>query len=95
MSGGRPMVQFEWDPAKAAANLKKHGISFADASQAFGDQLSLTIADPDSPEQRLVLIGQLPGGRLLVVVHALRGTVIRLISARPATRHERKSYEQT
>lgn len=89
------MVQFEWDPVKAAANLQKHGVSFAEASEAFGDPLSLTIADFDAPEQRFVLVGLSPAGRLLVVVHTVRSNTIRLISARSATRQERKSYEQT
>ena len=90
------MTDFEWDPDKAATNLKKHGISFEEATTSFFDILSVTISDPlhSEVEKRAVLIGQSSSGRLLVTVHADRGSRIRLISARTATRKERKDYEK-
>ena len=89
-------MHFEWDPEKARANLAKHGVSFEEAMGAFLDPLSVTILDPDhgEGENRFVLIGQSSRDRLLVVVHADRGKAIRLISARRATRRERRTYEQ-
>jgi hypothetical protein len=89
-------MHFEWDPEKARANLAKHEISFEEAMQAFLDPLSVTILDPDHSEgeDRFVLLGQSAAGRLLVVVHTDRGEAIRLISARRATRRERRTYEQ-
>jgi hypothetical protein len=89
-------MHFEWDPEKARANRAKHGVSFEEAMRAFLDPLSVTILDPDHSESeaRFVLIGQSPSGRLLVVVHTDRGDAIRLISARRATRRERRTYEQ-
>ena len=89
-------MHFEWDPEKARANLAKHGVSFEEAMRAFLDPLSVTILDPDHTEgeDRFVLIGQSATGRLLVVVHTDRGDAVRLISARRATRRERRTYEQ-
>lgn len=89
-------MRFEWDPVKAAANLEDHGVSFPEASTAFGDPLSITIADPDhsQDEQRFILLGLTFSGRLVVVVHTDRGEATRLISARLATRRERRTYEQ-
>lgn len=89
-------MNFEWNPEKAAANIEKHGVSFEEAATAFGDPLSLTISDPDhsDSEDRFVLLGQSYSGRLLVVVHTERGDGIRIISARLATRYERRSYEE-
>lgn len=88
-------MEFEWDPYKADSNLEKHRIPFDEAATAFGDPLSLTIADPDhsEDEERFVLLGQSFLGRLVVVVHTDRGERIRIISARIATRNERRSYE--
>ena len=88
---------FEWDPVKAEANLRKHGVSFLDATAVFADPLSITIADPDhsESEKRFVSIGMCSKGRLLIVVHTTRGATIRLISARRATRKERNTYEET
>jgi uncharacterized DUF497 family protein len=84
----------EWDPAKARANLRKHGVDFADAVIALEDDLALTIADPDAEgEERFVSLGMDAGGRLLVTVFTLRGKRVRLISSRPATRAERRAYE--
>jgi len=87
---------FEWDPEKAAANLRRHGVTFEEASTAFGDPLSLTIGDPDhsDEENRLILLGYSDARRLLAVSHTERGETIRLISARIASRPERKDYEQ-
>jgi uncharacterized DUF497 family protein len=89
-------LQFTWDPQKAAANLRKHGVGFPEAATAFVDPLSLTIPDPDHSvgEERFVLIGQSERRRLVVVAHVERGELIRIISARLATRHERKTYEE-
>jgi uncharacterized DUF497 family protein len=90
-------LRFEWDDVKSATNFDKHGVSFQEAATAFGDPLSLTIADPDhsgSDEQRHILLGQSFQGRLLVVVHVERGDTIRIISARSATRRERQDYEE-
>lgn len=89
-------MEFEWDAAKAESNLEKHGVSFDEAATAFGDPLSITIADPDhsTDEDRFVLLGEAYTGRLVVVIHTERGARIRVISARLATRRERLSYEQ-
>jgi uncharacterized DUF497 family protein len=87
---------FEWDPAKALANLERHGVSFEEAATAFGDPLSLTRHDPDhsDDEDRFALLGLTSGGRLVVVVHTDRDERTRIISARPATALERRTYEQ-
>ena len=88
-------MRFEWDPAKAQRNLAQHGVSFNDAATALGDPLSITVDDPDHSlgEHRFVLVGQTYDGRLVVVVHTDRDETVRLISARLATRQERKQYE--
>jgi hypothetical protein len=87
---------FEWDQKKARHNIKMHGVSFDEASTAFRDPLSRTIADPlhSKGEERLVLIGESLKRRLLVVVHAERGDRVRIISARLATNKERLRYEE-
>ena len=87
---------FEWDRNKAQQNIKKHGISFEEATTVFGDLLSLTIRDPlhSIDDERFVIIGYSYKYRLLVVVHTERGNRIRIISARRATRRERKTYEE-
>jgi uncharacterized DUF497 family protein len=89
-------LEFVWDPAKAAANLRKHGVSFPEATTAFADPNSLTVPDPDhsATEERLILLGLSTRSRLLIVAHTERGDVIRLISARKATRKERITYEE-
>jgi len=89
-------INFEWDDRKAKSNLRKHGVSFEEAATAFGDPLSITVADPDHSEQedRFVLVGSTFRDRLVVVVHTERGDKIRIIGARPATRSERRTYEQ-
>jgi uncharacterized DUF497 family protein len=89
-------VHFEWDPAKAARNLAKHGVSFDEASTVFGDPLAGTIVDPrhSGEEPRFITIGLSTRQRLIVVAHAEREDRIRIISARRATRRERRSYER-
>jgi uncharacterized protein len=89
--------RFEWDEAKAAANLRKHKVSFEEAATVFGDALAYTFDDPDHSfgEVRLLTFGVSHSGRLLAVIHAERGRAIRIISARRATRHERGTYEQS
>ena len=89
-------LRFEWDLTKAAANFRKHGVSFQEASTAFADPASLTIADPDHSiaEDRYLLIGVSIVGRLLVVSHTEREDTIRIISARAAAPRERKCYEE-
>jgi uncharacterized DUF497 family protein len=89
-------LRFTWDPKKAAANLRKHEVSFEEAVTAFGDPQSLTVPDPDhsAREERFVLIGHSDTGRILVVVHTERPDQIRLITARIATRHEQQTYEE-
>ena len=87
-------MRFQYDPTKVASNLKKHGVSFADAEGVFYDPLAMHQLDPDSEdEERFVAVGISSAGTVLVVVYTLRGEEIRLISARPATRQEVKSYE--
>lgn len=88
---------FEWDSRKARSNQAKHGVSFEEAATVFGDLLSLTIPDPlhsGPSEERFITIGSSYLGRLLVVVHGDEGESIRIISARRATRRERKDYEE-
>ena len=89
-------MRFEWDPRKAAANLRKHGVSFEEATTALRDDLALTGRDPDHSrgEPRYITFGVSNAGRLLVVAHTERGGLIRIISARNATRSERKIYEE-
>jgi uncharacterized DUF497 family protein len=91
------MLTFEWDVNKARSNLTKHAVSFQEATTVFGDPVSLTIPDPahSQVENRFIVLGQSHSGRILVVVHTERGDNIRIISARPASRRERKQYEET
>lgn len=87
-------MEFQFDPAKAAGNLRKHGVSFADAESLFWDPLALHRIDPDSEgEERFVAIGAGSTGQLLVVVYVVRGETIRLISARRASPAEKRAYE--
>jgi hypothetical protein len=90
------MLLFEWDPNKAKENLEIHGVSFDEAGTAFRDTLSLAIYDPlhSEEEDRFVLLGNSYKDRILVVVHTVRGDNIRLISARKASKKERKQYEE-
>ncbi len=89
-------IQFEWDPRKAQANLRKHKVSFEDAQSVFSDERALLIDDPDHSEEedRFVLLGLSQSLRLLVVVHCYRaeGRVIRIISARKADADEQSIY---
>jgi uncharacterized DUF497 family protein len=89
-------MRFEWDPRKAAANLRKHGISFEEATTALRDNLAITGRDPDhsTGETRYITFGVSSQGRLLVVAHTERGGLVRIISARTATKSERKIYEE-
>ena len=87
-------MRFQYDPSKAASNLKKHGVSFADAEGVFFDHWQFISWTPDSEdEERFIAVGMGSAGIILVVVYTLRGEEIRLISTRHATRHEVKNYE--
>lgn len=94
MPGGK--LQFEWDPRKAAENLRKHGVSFHEAATIFDDPLAITYPDPDHSEgeSRWLSFGISVEGRLLVVAHAEAGDTIRIVSARRTARGERKIYEE-
>ena len=89
-------MEFEWDKTKAARNLVKHGVDFSEAASIFGDALSRTFADPDhsDDEERSITIGVSNRGRILIVAHTDREARTRIISAREATRRERKTYEE-
>jgi len=87
-------MRSQYDPAKAAENLEKHKVSFADAEGVLHDPLALTVEDPDAQgERRFVAVGLGSAGDLLVVVYTWRGEEIRLISARRASAKERRRYE--
>jgi uncharacterized protein len=90
------MIKFEWDSAKATANIKKHGVSFEEAQSAFYDEFAIQFFDDDhsSDEERFLLLGMSTGSRLLLVAHCEReaGHVIRIISARKATKRESAFY---
>jgi uncharacterized protein len=90
-------MRFEWDPRKAKLNLRKHRISFEEATTAFRDPLSATGSDPDHSltEKRFLTFGISSKGRLLTVSHTELGDSIRIISARRATRQERSIYEES
>ncbi len=90
------MIQFEWDPAKAKINLRKHGIAFREAVTVLRDPLGITIFDPDhsDEEDRFITFGFSAAGRLLMVAHTERGERIRIISARRLIRAEREAYER-
>lgn len=86
-------TRYEWDRAKAASNLRKHGIHFADAVAVFADESALTLDDPNPDEERYVTLGMDAFARVLVVVYTWRGEdTVRLISARRATRNEQNLY---
>jgi uncharacterized DUF497 family protein len=89
-------LQFEWDEKKAKINKRKHGVTFEEATTAFADELSITIDDPihSEDEDRLILIGQSKGFKTLIVIHVEKRESIRIISARKATKHEQKFYEE-
>ena len=88
-------MKFEWDPLKASRNESKHGVSFVEAIEVFGDNLSSTARDPDHSfdEERFVIFGKSTSGSYLVVSFTERGARIRIISARSMTRRERRAYE--
>jgi uncharacterized protein len=87
-------MRLQYDPAKAAENLKKHKVSFADAEGVLEDPLAVTVEDPDAErEKRFVTVGLGSAGELLVLIWTERDEDCRLISARRATRKERKQYE--
>lgn len=87
-------MEYEWDPAKAAENLRKHRVRFADAALSLEDPLGQSIPDPDSSgESRLINLGADPAGRVLATVYTLRGRSVRIISSRKASRAERRAYE--
>jgi uncharacterized protein len=89
-------MKIEWDPEKAKANLKKHGISFEEAATALSDPMAATGADPDHSitEERFVTFGVSEKGRLVVVSHTEKDQTIRIISARKASKGERELYEE-
>jgi uncharacterized DUF497 family protein len=97
---GAPQLEFTWDPAKAASNLGKHGVSFAQAATVLLDALALTVFDAEHSEfeERWFTLGLSSEGRLLAVSHTYTATGpdaarVRIISAREATRNERRQYE--
>lgn len=89
-------MNFEWDPRKAAINLRKHGISFLEAATIFGDELAVTVHDPDhsQDEERFITVGWSNRRRLRIVSHTERGARIWIISARELRKTERKAYEE-
>ncbi len=89
-------TEFEWDPDKAARNLAKHGVSFGEAATVFEDELFITLLDEkhSADEERHITIGRSQRERLLLVAHTERGTQVRIISARTATRAEERYYEE-
>jgi uncharacterized DUF497 family protein len=89
-------MQFEWDSAKAAANLSKHGISFGEAKTVFNDPLYVDFYDPDhsDKEHRYIIVGESNQGRLLMVSFTERDDTIRIISSREVTPSEREAYEE-
>jgi uncharacterized DUF497 family protein len=89
-------VKFEWDPAKAQSNLRKHGVSFEEAATVFRNLLAATAVDarPEEETEVRLYIGTSKRGRLLVVAHCDRGEVVRVISARKPTQRERLAYEE-
>ena len=88
-------MEFEWDPEKADANLRDHGVAFTEAQTVFGDPLEITIPDPDHSEGefRFLSLGRSEADRLLIVSYTERGSRIRIISAREAAPKERRDYE--
>jgi uncharacterized protein len=89
-------LTFEWDALKAAINRRKHGVTFEEAATVFLDPHAQVFDDPDSgvAETRFLLVGLSAARRVLVVVHVERGAHLRIISAREATRNERRSLEE-
>lgn len=87
-------MTYQWNKDKAAANISKHGIDFADAVSVLSDDLAITIPDERFEEERFITIGSDAFGKVLVVVYTLRDDEIRLISARKATQYEQQQYEE-
>ena len=91
------MIRFEWDLSKASANIKKHRVSFEEARSVFFDEFAVQFFDPEhsTDEERFLMLGMSSGSRMLLVCHCERehGEVIRIISARKATRHESAFYQ--
>ncbi|MGH7813104.1 MAG: BrnT family toxin [Candidatus Binataceae bacterium] len=86
-------AEFEWNPGKAEANLRKHGVEFLDAVIVFGDDRAITLVDEHPNEDRFVTFGIDAYGRVLAVAYAIRGNAVRIISARKAAARERAQYE--
>ncbi|MGH8579050.1 MAG: BrnT family toxin, partial [Gammaproteobacteria bacterium] len=90
---------FEWDPGKAGVNTRKHGVSFEQAAEVFLDPLQLATFDDSEVEERWVTLGKAKDGNLLVVVHTFEeqedDATVRIISARKATKHEQRQYEES
>jgi uncharacterized protein len=94
-------IDFDWDPAKAASNIVKHGVAFEEAMAVFRDPLARSILDPDSPagDERWITLGETSAGNLLVVVHTWADigadhSAVRIISARRPTRNEARQYRE-
>lgn len=87
-------MRFEWDPAKRERNLRKHGIDFADTEAVLDDPMAITVIDDEPDEERFVSIGADTLGRILVLVYTVRHDGARIISARRATAHERRTYQE-
>jgi len=89
-------LSFEWDAGKAKRNRAKHGVGFEEAATVFLDPLARVYDDPDSStdEERLLLVGRSAARRTLLVIHVVRGERLRIISAREATRRERRAFEE-
>ncbi|HEX4031764.1 MAG TPA: BrnT family toxin [Terracidiphilus sp.] len=90
-------MSFEWDPRKAEANFRKHGVRFAESLPVFEDSYALTITDDESDpdEPRFISLGMGAKGRVLLVVYSYRGAAVRIISVRAAEAHERSQYEES
>jgi uncharacterized DUF497 family protein len=90
-------MEFEWDPEKAAGNLRKDQVSFQEAASVFGDSLGVTVPDPDhsADENRFITVGLSNRGNLLMVAHAERRQRVRIISARKLSRGEKRAYEES
>jgi uncharacterized protein len=86
-------LEFEWDPKKAEQNLRKHGVDFVDAVIVLDDDRAITVVDEHLDEERYVTFGTDAHGRVLAVCYAVRGSTIRIVSARKATARERAQYE--
>ena len=86
-------MEYEWDPKKASLNLRKHGIEFTDAVLVFDDDRAITLPDEHPREERYLTFGMDAQGRVLAISYAVKGSALRIISARKATSRERAQYE--